>query len=91
MTLRIIMKAQEIPHESTVTKLTGSVKYSLVHNVTVYREDHSKQVLEGLFLMSKDGSSGINGVKPELELVWHATLEGLGLLLGLDIYEPEDK
>jgi hypothetical protein len=89
--LKIIMRADCLPHEATVTKLTGSVKYRLVNNITVYREDHSKQIIEGLFLMSLDGRSSINGVKPDLELVWYTSLDSLGTHFGVDIYEPENK
>jgi hypothetical protein len=91
MNMKIIMRARDLPHEAMVTKLTGSVKYSLVNNITVYKEDRSKQVIEGLFLMSLDGRSSVSGVGPDMELVWHTSLEGLGLHLGVHIEEPEDK
>lgn len=82
------MKAGAIPPNSTVTKVNGTNEYTLVHSITVYREDKSKQLIEGgLFLVSEDHPGSINCVKPETEMVWHAGGEDVvGFLYGEDAY-----
>ena len=70
--MRVILSAENIPEGSTVTKVTGSKEYTLVHRIEVYQEDGSKYTMackDGARFITADGIA--TAIGPNAELVWH--------------------
>jgi hypothetical protein len=73
--IKLILPANQIPVESTVTKKTGDKKYTLRKELRVFSIDKTEQKIKAengtVFIVSEKGDA--NAVSGTEELVWHAT------------------
>lgn len=87
-TLRMLLPAQDIPDQASVTKRGGEQSFTLRHNIKVFvLADRPAIEIEGFFLVSANGN--INQVKPETELLWSVGAEELIDTLQLSWEGPE--
>lgn len=76
----ILLRAEQIPNRSVVTKKTGSTRYVLRHDLIVYPISTKKTVeksdvmtMKGFFLIGPCGD--VNQIASTQELIWRITAE----------------
>jgi hypothetical protein len=80
-TLRVVLRAGDVPNHATVSKVRGETKFTLVHNLKVYPynppkgESPTPMVVEGIFMLGPRG--GVTQVRPDQQLCWMVTAEDL--------------
>lgn len=71
--IKVILPARKIPEGSTVTKLTGTVKYEVHDSVVIYGTDGEKVEIkadEGCRYLCHPGRVEINAIQEDKELIW---------------------
>lgn len=81
--LTALLPASHIPDGATVSKRTGSYRYTLTKSITLY-SDAGKQVLlnNGNFLFNERGD--INSIPGDTLLLWHMPRFEVERMLGED-------
>jgi hypothetical protein len=83
--LLVLLPAEKIPHDATVSKRTGDQTHTLKHKLTVFAlgpDDtpvRPPTVIDGYFIISDRGQ--INQVKEYTLMHWHVTAEEFQHLL----------
>jgi hypothetical protein len=76
--VRIILEAQNIPVGSLVTKITGTMIYTIYDSIIVYNEKGEKNKISSVdgsrYLVGKQGNT-IGSVSANTELIWITTDE----------------
>lgn len=92
--MMVLLRASQIADGSRVCKRTGSVEYTLKHELVLYQNQSSIERkeptrIQGCFLVGERGS--ISQVDSDTPLMWIVLPEDLYIFLDEVIDPPEDK
>lgn len=89
MNFKLILKADQIPLGSTVSKITGEKKYTISDVVNIFQENKPSIIIKaengGRFLMPSDGY--ICAVNADKELLWETDYDTLQTFLANTVGE----